>query len=88
MIAKSNIKEDKFPDRIALKICRKLLKADNGELTDEQVLGIRDFIHNMAKMYHDYYMRCRKGLHKSRVITFDDPEPKEKNLQDITDKNC
>lgn len=67
---------DKFPDRTPLKECRKLLKADQRELTDQQVLDVRDFIHNIAKMYHDYYMRCKKGLHKSRVITFDEPKPK------------
>ena len=79
---------DKFPEKTSLKECRKLLKADQRELTDQQVLDVRDFIHNIAKMYHDYYMRCKKGLHKSRVITFDDPKPEENISQDITNKNC
>ena len=79
---------DKFPDRTSLKECRKLLKADKKGLTDQEVLDVRDFIHNIAKMYHDYYMRCKKGLHKSRVITFDEPKPEETTSQDITNKNC
>lgn len=78
---------DKFTGRTPLAECRKLLKADKRGLTDQEVLDVRDFIHNIAKMYHDYYMRCKKGLHKSRVITFDDSKPEEKNLQDITVKN-
>lgn len=79
---------DKFTGRTPLAECRKLLKADKRGLTDQEVLDVRDFIHNIAKMYHDYYMRCKKGLHKSRVITFDEPKPEETTSQDITNKNC
>ena len=61
---------DKFIGRTPLTKCRKLIKADENGFTDEQVLEIRDFIHCLAKMYYDYYMRCKKGVHKSRVINF------------------
>lgn len=73
----------RHPDRTSLKECRKLLKADKRGLRDQEVLDVRDFIHNIAKMYYDYYMRCKKGLHKSRGTTFDDPKPEEKSSQDI-----
>ena len=74
---------DKFEGRTPLKECRKLLKADERNLTDEEVLAIRDFIHCLAKMYHDYYMRCKRGLHKSRVITFDNQNNDEKESHSL-----
>jgi len=61
---------DKFIGRTPLAKCRKMIKADEQALTDELVLEIRDFIHCLAKMYYDYYMRCKKGQHKSRIIDF------------------
>jgi hypothetical protein len=61
---------DKFIGRTPLAKCRKMIKADEQGFSDEQVLEIRDFIHCLAKMYYDYYMRCKKGQHKSRIIDF------------------
>lgn len=74
---------DKFEGRTPLAECRKLLKADERNLSDEEVLALRDFIHCLAKMYHDYYMRCKRGLHKSRVITFDNQSNDEKESHSI-----
>jgi hypothetical protein len=61
---------DKFIGRTPLAKCRKMIKADEQGFSDEQVLEIRDFIHCLAKMYYDYYMRCKKGQYKSRIIDF------------------
>lgn len=66
--AMDNILHEKFPSRTSLKKCRELLKADELGYTDEEVLIIRDFMHCLAKMIHDYYMRCQQGLHQSKVF--------------------
>jgi hypothetical protein len=60
--------KEKFAERTSLAKCRQLLEADELEYTDEEVIIIRDFVHCLAKMIHDYHMRCQKGLHKSKVF--------------------
>lgn len=74
---------DRFEGRTPLNECRKLIKADEENFTDEQVLAIRDFLHCLAKMYYDYYMRCKNGVHKSRVITFESYNSNEKESHSL-----
>lgn len=74
---------EKFEGRTPLAECRKLLKADEKNLPDEEVISIRDFIHCLAKMYHDYFMRCKNGLHQSRAISFDNQNKYEKESHSI-----
>ena len=60
--------KEKFTGRTSLAKCRELLEADELGYTDEEVIIIRDFVHCLAKMIHDYYMRCIKGHHQSKFI--------------------
>ena len=60
--------EEKFIGRTSLMKCRELLEADELGYTDEEVIVMRDFVHCLAKMIHDYHMRCQKGLHQSKIF--------------------
>ena len=66
--------KEKFTSRTPLAKCRVLLEADELRYTDEEVIVIRDFVHSLAKMIHDYYMRCAKGEHQSKVININTSE--------------
>lgn len=74
---------EKFEGRTPLIECRKLLSADERALTDDEVIALRDFVHCLAKMYQDYYQRCKSGIHKSRIINFDKQISNEKESYSI-----
>ena len=60
--------KEKFTGRTSLAKSRELLEAEELGYTDEEVIIIRDFVHCLAKMIHDYYMRCIKGEHQTKFI--------------------
>jgi hypothetical protein len=66
--------KEKFTSRTSLAKCREILEADKLGYTDEEVIMIRDFVHCLAKMIHDYYLRCVNSKQDGKVIninTFD-----------------
>lgn len=67
-ISKRDQPVDKFPNRTPLEKCREILEADKLGYTDEEVIAIRDFVHCMAQIIYDYYMRCKNGLHKNDIF--------------------
>ncbi len=41
---------DKYPDRIPLEKCKRILNADGHNYSDEEVLLIRDFLYPLAQV--------------------------------------
>jgi len=55
--------EEKFPERIPLEKCRKVLKAKENGYTDEEVFQIRDMLYALADIdYHDYLENKNKAI--------------------------
>lgn len=76
--------KEKFTSRTPLAKSRELLEADELGYTDEEVIIIRDFVHCLAKVIHDYYMRCAKGQHQSKIININTSE----NATEKSDHLC
>ena len=64
MNAKSvKLPEEKFPERIPLEKCRKVLKAKENGYTDEEVFQIRDMLYALADIdYQDYLENKTKAI--------------------------
>ena len=56
---------DKFPDRIPLETCKRILKAKENGYSDEEVLKIRDILYALADIDYEYY---QENKNPARII--------------------
>lgn len=66
--------KDPFLTRITITQCRKVLKNEN--LTDEQILAIRDLLYLIGEI--DYRCQRRKMNSKTIIVTLKQPNNNEK----------
>ena len=76
-------------ENFSLVECKKILNADGIEYNDEEVIIVRDFLHQLAEINYLYYLEWKQKQNETKIIDINEnTSNEERNDETQSDIVC